>query len=203
MEQRGRVLLATLDNPPHGLMDDGITAGLAALVQRADADDGVGAVVLTGAHPQRFVAHYDVGELLAAAKEGPSIGRRAAKASLRVAGTLRHVPGMERALERTPAAGLVALERFHEMFLAMNRSGALFVAAINGSAMGGGCELALACDARLMAEGDEFGIGQPEILFGFPPGGGGTQRLARLLGSAKALRLVSTAGRSTRPRHCG
>ena len=101
--------------------------------------------------------------------------------------------GIERALERTPAAGLVALERFHETFLAMNRSGAVFVAALNGSAMGGGCELALACDVRVMATGD-FSVGQPEILFGFPPGGGGTQRLARLLGSAKALRLVLDGG---------
>jgi enoyl-CoA hydratase len=193
VEQRGRVLLATLDSPPHGLMDSGIVAGLAALVQQADADDGVGAVVLTGAHPERFVAHYDVGELLAAARSGPSVGRRVAKSSLRVVGALRRVRGIERALERTPAAGLVALERFHEIFLAMNRSGALFVAALNGSAMGGGCELALACDVRLMAEGD-FGIGQPEILFGFPPGGGGTQRLARLLGSAKALRLILDGG---------
>src|SRR5256885_10039015 len=193
VDQRGRVLLATLENPPHGLMDSGIVAGLAALVQRADADDGLGAVVLTGAHPERFVAHYDVGELLAAARSGPSLGRRAAKSSLRVVGALRRVPAIERALERTPAAGLVALERFHEILLAMNRSGAVFVAALNGSARGGGCELALACDVRLMADGD-FGIGQPEILFGFPPGGGGTQRLARLLGSAKALRLVLDGG---------
>jgi enoyl-CoA hydratase/carnithine racemase len=193
VDQRGRVLVATLENPPHGLMDSSIVAGLAALVQRADADDTVGAVVLTGAHPERFVAHYDVGELLAVARSGPSVGRRAARGSLRVVGALRRVPGIERALERTPAAGLVALERFHEIFLTMNRSGAVFVAALNGSAMGGGCELALACDVRLMAGGD-FGIGQPEILFGFPPGGGGTQRLARLLGSAKALRLVLDGG---------
>jgi enoyl-CoA hydratase len=193
VDERGRVLLATLDNPPHGLMDRGIVSGLAALVQRADDDDGVGAVVLTGAHPERFVAHYDVGELLAAARSGPSVGRRAAKTSLRVVGALRRVRRIERGLERTPAAGLVALERFHEIFLAMNRSGAVFVAALNGSAMGGGCELALACDVRLMAEGD-FGVGQPEILFGFPPGGGGTQRLARLLGSAKALGLVLDGG---------
>jgi enoyl-CoA hydratase len=75
----------------------------------------------------------------------------------------------------------------------MNRCGAVFVAALNGSAMGGGCELALACDVRVMADGP-FVIGQPEILFGFPPGGGGTQRLARLLGSARALRLVLDGG---------
>jgi enoyl-CoA hydratase/carnithine racemase len=189
VDQRGRVLLATLDNPPHGLLDSDMVAALGALVQRAEADDAVGAVVLTGAHPERFVAHYDVGELLAAARSGPSVGRRTAKNSLRVVSALRRVRAIERALDRTPAAGLVALERFHEILLAMNRSGAVFVAALNGSAMGGGCELALACDVRLMADGD-FRVGQPEILFGFPPGGGGTQRLARLLGSAKALRLV-------------
>jgi enoyl-CoA hydratase/carnithine racemase len=189
VDRRGRVLQATLDNPPHGLMDSDMVAALGALVQRAEADDAVGAVVLTGAHPERFVAHYDVGELLAAARSGPSVSRRTAKNALRVVGALRRVRGIERALERTPAAGLVALERFHEILLAMNRSGVVFVAALNGSAMGGGCELALACDVRLMADGD-FAMGQPEILFGFPPGGGGTQRLARLLGSAKALRLV-------------
>ena len=193
VEQRGRVLVGTLENPPHGLMDAGIVAGLAALVQRAEADDGVGAVVLTGAHPDRFVAHYDVGELLAAARSGPSVGRRTAKNSLRVVGALRRASAVERALERTPAAGLIALERFHEILLSMNRSGAVYVAALNGSAMGGGCELALACDLRVMADGD-FGMGQPEILFGFPPGGGGTQRLARLLGTAKALRLILDGG---------
>jgi enoyl-CoA hydratase/carnithine racemase len=193
VQQRGRVLVATLDNPPHGLMDTGIVAGLAALVERADADGEVGAVVLTGAHPERFVAHYDVGELLVSARSGPTVGRRAAKVSLRIVAALRRVRGVERALERTPAAGVVALERFHEILLAMNRSGAVFVAALNGSAMGGGCELALACDVRVMAEGD-FGVGQPEILFGFPPGGGGTQRLARMLGSSKALRLIIDGG---------
>jgi enoyl-CoA hydratase/carnithine racemase len=67
------------------------------------------------------------------------------------------------------------------------------VAAINGSAMGGGCELSLACDIRLMAEGP-YGIGQPEVLLGFPPGGGGTQRLARMLGSQAALRLCLDGG---------
>ena len=125
VDQRGRVLLATLDNPPHGLMDSGIVEGLAALVRRAEADDGVGAVVLTGAHPERFVAHYDVGELLAGARNSPAVGRRAAKGSLRVVGALRQLRGIEQALERTPAAGLVALERFHEILLAMNRSGAV------------------------------------------------------------------------------
>jgi enoyl-CoA hydratase len=188
-EQRGRVLVATLDNPPHGLMDVGTVDGLDALVTRAESEPEIGGVVLTGAHPERFVAHYDIAELLEGARNAPSAGRRVADASLRTVGALRRVPAVEDALSRTPAAGLVQLQRFHSILLRMNRSGAVWVAAINGSAMGGGCELALACDFRIMADGDH-GIGQPEILLGFPPGGGGTQRLARLLGSARALRIV-------------
>ncbi|HEX2466390.1 MAG TPA: enoyl-CoA hydratase/isomerase family protein [Thermoanaerobaculia bacterium] len=62
------------------------------------------------------------------------------------------------------------------------------VAVINGAAMGGGCEIALACDFRLMAE--EAKIGQPEILFGALPLGGATQRLPRIVGLAKAKELV-------------
>lgn len=193
MEARGRVLLATLDNPPHGLMDSGTVDGLDRLVERAESDETVDAVVLTGAHPDRFVAHYDMRELLEGAQAGPAVGPRAASASLRVVGTLRRVPSVEEALTRTPAAGLVALERFGDILTRMGRCGAVFVAAVNGSAQGGGCELSLACDVRLMAGGDHV-IGQPEILLGFPPGGGGTQRLARLLGSARALRLVLDGG---------
>jgi enoyl-CoA hydratase/carnithine racemase len=193
VEQRGRVLLATLANPPHALMDAAIVDGLESLVERAESDDSVGAVVLTGEHPARFIAHYEVRELLAGSLSGASVSPAVARGALRVAGALRRVPAAERAVARTPAAGLVAVERFHEIFLRMNRCGAVFLAALNGSAMGGGCELALACDVRIMAEGDHL-IGQPEILLGFPPGGGGTQRLARLLGSPRALRLVLDGG---------
>jgi len=64
------------------------------------------------------------------------------------------------------------------------------VAAVTGVALGGGCELALACDWRICADNARFG--QPEILLGIIPGGGGTQRLARLVGTARAKEIILT-----------
>jgi len=189
LEQRGRLLVATLDNPPHGLMDQGTVDDLDALVKRADSDDAVRAVVLTGAHPTRFVAHYDVREILKAVDSAPSVSRNAASAMLHAVRSATSLPGVTRVLRGTPLVGLTKVLHLHDLFLRMNRSDVVYIAAINGSTMGGGCELALACDRRIMAEGD-FVIGQPEVLLGFPPGAGGTQRLVRLLGTGKALRVA-------------
>jgi len=93
---------------------------------------------------------------------------------------------LEPALRRTPLWPAVQLERLHATFLRMNRSGVIFAAALNGSALGLGAEFAWANDLRVMADGDFF-IGQPEVLLGIMPGGGGSQRLTRLIGTHRSL----------------
>ncbi len=71
------------------------------------------------------------------------------------------------------------------------------IAAVNGFALGGGCELAMACDIRIASENASFG--QPEVTLGIPAGFGGTQRLARLVGPGKAKELLYTARRIKAP----
>ena len=84
---------------------------------------------------------------------------------------------------------LLQLDSFHATFLKMNASGTIFVAALNGSALAVGAELAFACDLRIMADG-EYVIGLTEVLLALTPGGGGSQRLPRLIGTQQTLLAV-------------
>ncbi|HZD67207.1 MAG TPA: enoyl-CoA hydratase-related protein [Acidimicrobiales bacterium] len=78
--------------------------------------------------------------------------------------------------------------RFHQALDAVADFPRAVIAAVNGYALGGGCELALACDLRVAGQGAK--LGQPEVLLGIIPGGGGTQRLPRLVGPARAKDLI-------------
>lgn len=78
------------------------------------------------------------------------------------------------------------------IFRSIEKSPKPYIAAVNGFALGGGCELAMACHIRLASESARFG--QPEVKLGIPPGYGGTIRLARLIGKGRALELLTTGG---------
>jgi enoyl-CoA hydratase len=187
VEDREAVLIVRVDGGPHALFGLDIANQLEELVDRVEGDPSVHAVVLTGAHPERFVSHADVRWLQEGGAEVPALGRRGAAAVARVARIAdRARVLLEPLVRRTPLWGAVQLDRMHATFLRMNASGTIFIAALNGSALGLGAELAWACDLRVMAEGDFF-IGHPEVLLGINPGGGGTQRLTRLIGTHRSL----------------
>jgi enoyl-CoA hydratase len=189
-QRDGRVLTVRLDNPPHNFMTSAMVGELDALSRELEDDRSIGAVIVTGAAGGAFITHYDVAELLADAEAlATTVSPAAARGSLRAVGAIARIPGGRAALERSPAAGVLDLRAIHALFDRMGRMDKVWVAAVNGMATGGGCELALACDIRIMALGDHR-IGQPEIALGLIPGGGGTQRLARALGPAAALELI-------------
>jgi enoyl-CoA hydratase len=91
--------------------------------------------------------------------------------------------------ERTPIEQRLAMEG-RRVFNVLADFPRPTIASINGYALGGGCELALACDLRIAAHSAR--LGQPEVNLGILPGGGGTQRLPRLVGMGRAMRLILT-----------
>lgn len=88
-------------------------------------------------------------------------------------------------------ANMELIEFAHATLEQIADSDKIYIAAINGHALGGGLEMALACDLRFAAEGN-YRLGLPEVTLGLLPGNGGTQRLSRLIGANKALEMMIT-----------
>ena len=91
----------------------------------------------------------------------------------------------------TPTQGKALSQRGHDIFFLIERFHKPVIAAVNGFALGGGCELAMACHMRIA--GSKARFGQPEVNLGILPGYGGTQRLIQLIGKGKAIELLMTA----------
>jgi enoyl-CoA hydratase len=199
LERRGRVAVVRVDHPPHNFMTAEMVREMRALFRSLDGDRSVGAVVITGKPADLYVTHYDVAEILASVRRaGIAAPAWLTAVVLRLVGSLRHVPLLRDLAERSPLAAVFELYRIHDLFLEMNHAGLVFIAAINGPATGGGCELSLACDLRLMAN-REIAIGLPEMTVDFNPGAGGTQRLPRLVGVGRAMEMM-LEGRTLSPR---
>lgn len=170
----GAVLIATMHNPPRNLLNAAIVEELHALVDGIAGDDETRVLVLTGGADGIFITHYDVGELSVIS----DVVRKAAAPGEAPATAATEQP-------QPRAAQLHPLNRLSLKLAALPQP---VIAAINGTAMGGGCELALACDFRIAARGGVIGL--PEVRVGILPGAGGTQRMTQLIGSAKALELM-------------
>jgi enoyl-CoA hydratase len=153
--RRERVGVITLNRPQAlNALNDTLMDELGAALLEFDADEGIGAIVITG-NDKAFAAGADIGAM----KDWSYMDVFKSDYITRNWETLRRV--------RKPV-----------------------IAAVMGFALGGGCELAMMCDIVLAADTAKFG--QPEIKLGIIPGAGGTQRLPRAVGKAKAMDLILT-----------
>src|SRR5512134_724494 len=156
VETRGRVGLVTLNRPKAlNALNDQLMDELGNALLKFDADESVGAILLTGSE-KAFAAGADIGTM----------------------------------------SQWSYMDVFKSDFISRNwetirRVRKPVIAAVSGFALGGGCELAMMCDIVIAAESARFG--QPEIKLGIIPGAGGTQRLPRAVGKAKAMDLVLSA----------
>jgi enoyl-CoA hydratase len=156
VESVGRVGVITLNRPKQmNALDDALMDALGVALLNFDADDGIGAIVITG-NAQAFAAGADIAAM----------------------------------------AGWNYMDVYRSDFITRNwetirRVRKPVLAAVAGFALGGGCELALACDILIAADNARFGL--PEIKLAMLPGAGGTQRLPRAIGKAKAMDMCLSA----------
>lgn len=193
LDQEGRVLTAYYSSPPLNFVTTAFLGDLERLTRAVDRDPGVGAVVLASDVEGRFLTHADAGELGAMAELPlPELPSAVVLPFWKMVNRAIGLPGGAPAARRVGpmGIGLVWGHRWKKTILRMNRSGVVYLAAISGPTLGGGHEIALACDLRYAADDPRVVLGQIEILAGIIPGGGGTQRLPRLIGTARALELI-------------
>ena len=163
IEDNGNYIICYLSNPPtHTLTSSGVSE-IHSFLDIVEKRDDLRVLAFTGEGKGVFIKHYEVGELANTAEKN-----------------------LESKEDQQDPKKLHA---FHNMLLRLRDLDPIVIAGINGNTAGGGCEFSLGCDLRIMSEGN-FLIGLPETSVGILPGGGGTQRLSRLIGSSRALDLI-------------
>ncbi|HYD28512.1 3-hydroxyacyl-CoA dehydrogenase NAD-binding domain-containing protein [Brevundimonas sp.] len=165
------IALVTFDVPGRSMntLTSGVMAEIPQVVERIRTDDAIMGAVLTSGKASGFCAGADLGDMAGGMLAGGSL-QDAYDAGWRLNGALR----------------------------ALETCGKPVAAAINGLALGGGLELTLACHYRVAGDSSKIQLGLPEIKVGLFPGGGGTQRLTRLIGVQAAMMAMSE-GKSFRP----
>ena len=158
------VAFATIDNPPINLMTVPLFMDLMRFAEEVAGDDDVRAVVLRSDNPDFFIAHFDVEAILEFPTDKPA--------------------------ERTENVEDNAFHSMCEVYRTMPKP---TIVELSGRVGGGGSELISSCDMRFGALGKAI-MSQPEVAIGILPGGGGTQRLHRLLGRSRALEMILGCG---------
>tara|TARA_R110002110_G_scaffold59726_22_gene168781 strand:- start:4946 stop:5752 length:807 start_codon:yes stop_codon:yes gene_type:complete len=169
------IATVTFHNPPRGYMNAAQVQELDGVIDALADDRNVRVIVFTGGVPGVFIRHYDVAEIISIAEIIRESGRT----------------------DEDLMADALPGNAVSSLFDKVDRISKPTIAAINGFCQGGGFEFALCCDIRIAGHGD-YRIGLPETNVGIFPGAGGTERLPRLIGEAKALELI-LRGRTVDP----
>src|ERR671925_1984439 len=157
LEPRGDIAIIKINRPEAlNAMNVDVIGELSRTLDIISVDEGIKAVIITGAGERSFCAGADIAYMV---NIDPM---RAEKYASSAQAVLNKIEKLEKPV----------------------------IAAVNGFALGGGCELAMVCDIRIASSNAK--MGQPEVTIGIPPGWGGTQRLLRIVGPAKAKELVFT-----------
>ncbi|HET7466951.1 MAG TPA: enoyl-CoA hydratase/isomerase family protein [Candidatus Dormibacteraeota bacterium] len=167
VERDGAVARVVMHRNKINAIAEDLMSELGAAFKELGADSSVRAVVLASAYEKYFSVGADLTAM-------GSIDRSADDAAEQIKANMKRINKHYDAIEHCPKP---------------------VIAAINGHAQGGGCELALCCDFRVMVEDGRSRIGQTESALGIMPGAGGTQRLPRMIGLARAKRLVMESTR--------
>jgi enoyl-CoA hydratase/carnithine racemase len=169
-EMQEGLAVVTIHRPPVNAISPEFIAELEELAERLGHDKAVRAVLFRSAIPGRFIAGADLGGVLTNEEDEP-------------------LPDRLRRLNRAWRRAFYALERMEQ----------ITIAAIDGHCLGGGLEFALCCDYRLMVDDGKATIGLTETTLGLFPGAGGTTRLPRVVGLARAKDMIYRGRRLLAP----
>lgn len=181
IEKEEGVTIVYFNRPPVNAISMELMLELDKILKEIEDDNNIRAVILTSAIDKYFMAGADLTPKAGAPTEGPLEPRKLIEQTLK---DLLTEEGRKNGWE------------VHRIMRRLQDLPKPTIAAINGHAVGGGCEMALCCDLRFMARG-RGKIGVSESGLGLIPAGGGTQRLPRLIGWSKALELMYEARRLT------